>query len=311
MNVLAALERLGIEHTVSRGEAQAHCPAHEDRTGHEDRNPSWSINIDTGVHHCFSCGWKGGLSSVVAQVRGVDRAEASRWIEEERPVREVDELRRTMERVRTRQLRVIRSAPVDEALYRSFSDPTPEMLSSRGITEDSAWFFGLKRRDLDTWVLPITDEYGHLIGWQEKAGPIVRNRPTGVKKGSSLFGLGLVSGDEVTVVESPLDAVRAHSYGMPPTVALFGSHPSQDQAHLLSRFRRVVLALDNDEAGRKGQLILANMLTKLGVFPHELVWPLGVTDFGDCTPEQLRQGFTSENRARRILREVRKRSRKW
>ena len=48
------LERLGIEVVSTRGsEIQGYCPAHVERTGHEDRNPSWWINSDTGAHICF------------------------------------------------------------------------------------------------------------------------------------------------------------------------------------------------------------------------------------------------------------------
>ena len=51
------LARLEIAVTSIRGvEIQALCPAHFERTGKEDHNPSWYINADTGAHICFSCG---------------------------------------------------------------------------------------------------------------------------------------------------------------------------------------------------------------------------------------------------------------
>ena len=50
------LERLSIEVVSIHGdEIKAHCPAHLERKGREDTNPSWYINADTGVHNCFSC----------------------------------------------------------------------------------------------------------------------------------------------------------------------------------------------------------------------------------------------------------------
>ena len=46
------LTRLGVEIVGSRGyEIQAHCPAHLERTGKQDRNPSWYINADSGAHN--------------------------------------------------------------------------------------------------------------------------------------------------------------------------------------------------------------------------------------------------------------------
>ena len=60
------LTRLDVEYYSIRGdEIQAECPAHEERTGHKDRNPSFYINADTGAFICFSCGWKGSLYTLV------------------------------------------------------------------------------------------------------------------------------------------------------------------------------------------------------------------------------------------------------
>ena len=73
------LDRLGIEICGVNGyEIQAKCPAHVERTGHEDHNPSWWFNSDTGAHICFSCQFKGneacrlGRQSVFQQRRGGD-----------------------------------------------------------------------------------------------------------------------------------------------------------------------------------------------------------------------------------------------
>ena len=71
--MIETLSLLGIEVSETRGsEIQARCPAHVQRTGHEDRNPSWWINADTGAHICFSCQFKGGLQSLVSYMRGID-----------------------------------------------------------------------------------------------------------------------------------------------------------------------------------------------------------------------------------------------
>ena len=48
----ATLADLGIKVIGARGwEVQGECPAHEERTGHPDRNPSWYINADSGAHN--------------------------------------------------------------------------------------------------------------------------------------------------------------------------------------------------------------------------------------------------------------------
>lgn len=53
MTVLRTIERLGIDGDVRGNELIAACPAHKERTGRPDNDPSWSINLDKGMHHCL------------------------------------------------------------------------------------------------------------------------------------------------------------------------------------------------------------------------------------------------------------------
>ena len=69
INVEATLTALGIEGTLRGSELSAPCPMHEDRVGRPDANPSWSINIDTGLLNCFSCGYRGSVITLIADVK--------------------------------------------------------------------------------------------------------------------------------------------------------------------------------------------------------------------------------------------------
>jgi hypothetical protein len=42
---------------------------HFARTGKADNSPSWWINLSTGMHICFSCGYKGNLLQLVCDVK--------------------------------------------------------------------------------------------------------------------------------------------------------------------------------------------------------------------------------------------------
>jgi len=65
-DVPKVLAKLGIEYKQQGGELHALCPAHT------DRKPSWSINQHTGQHHCFACGWGGGVAALVTRALGMD-----------------------------------------------------------------------------------------------------------------------------------------------------------------------------------------------------------------------------------------------
>jgi len=92
-----------------------------------------------------------------------------------------------------------------------------------------------------------------------------------------LLGLGFVRGDEVVVTEGPFDWLTAVQWGL-PAVALLGTHVSRPAERALARFRRVYLALDADEAGRRATEQLMSALGSRAI-PVEL--PSGVHDLND------------------------------
>jgi DNA primase len=65
-SIAEVLANLGIELTRSGGaEIVGRCPVHIKRVGKADNSPSWSMNAETGLWICFSCGAKGTLSSLI------------------------------------------------------------------------------------------------------------------------------------------------------------------------------------------------------------------------------------------------------
>jgi DNA primase len=92
-----------------------------------------------------------------------------------------------------------------------------------------------------------------------------------------LLGLGLVGGDDVLVTEGPFDWLTSIRWGM-PSVALLGTHVSRSAAQTLTRFRRVYLALDADEAGRRAASQIAADLHDRGVIVD---LPPGIHDLND------------------------------
>ena len=94
--------------------------------------------------------------------------------------------------------------------------------------------------------------------------------PAGFHKGLELFNLrrAVATGRHtVIVVEGYFDCMRVHQAGFPCVVGLMGSSlsPAQERV-LLERFKRVVLMLDGDLAGRNASRVISAELTeKCGV----------------------------------------------
>lgn len=281
IDVPDVLDRLGVEHSVTGGEAVMLCPVHEARTGHADSSPSFSINLGSGLFQCFSCGYRGHIFRLVRDMLGLAGfREARDWVGSDDPI---EAFPRVAQQARalsvSRRIRPLRPV-VDEAEYLSFDPVDQAMADTRGVLSEVCASLGIRRRG-DTWVFPIHDADGNLLGWQEKTGKVVRNRPPSVRKARCLFGHRQALGDQpVAVVESPLDAALAFSKGS-AGVALFGSACSRHQLETIVQ-HDPVLALDNDDAGRREQKILSDRLMEMGVRHRVVVWPEGVKDFGDA-----------------------------
>lgn len=291
----AILYNIGIEVMEVRGyELIAKCPGHLVTVGKEDENPSWSLNAEMLVHHCFSCGFRGSLSSLVAKRKKISLDDAKIFIKNHRGL-DVDAVVRRLDEIKDVHYSPVKPIPMSEARLAVFVEPPDYALSSRSLTRDAASFYGiLWDGKTDSWIVPIRDESGILLGWQEKSftGRFFRNRPLGVKKSSTLFGIDRWSGGQMVVVESPLDAVRLLSAGVSGGVATYGAAPSATQVAVMSAAETLVIAFDNDPAGLKAnRQILA--LTKQGLLECRFFDYGGskAKDVGDMTPMEIARGL--------------------
>jgi len=258
------LDRLGIEIVSIHGdEIKGHCPAHLERKGKLDSNPSWSINAETGAHNCFSCHFKGSVQSLVSYVQGFDSEMATQWVNSgER------NLSKAFQKLITPAPLPERTEPVTESMLSAFVSPPDYALKSRGLTGVAADYYGILWNEKNSsWILPLRDPFTNkLIGWQEKWFKERRfnNFPPKVSKSSCLFGYERYSGSEMIVVESPLDVARLASVGILGGVSTCGSGVSKEQINLIRSADRVVFAMDNDEAGISSSATLLEYSRTMG-----------------------------------------------
>jgi DNA primase len=288
------LDHIGVEDIIPRdNEIQARCPLHEKRMGQREHNPRhWSINVHTGVHHCFSCGYKGGLTQLVMDVTGKGIWDAQRTIHQFS--------------VSLQPYAALSTEPEEYAEPRqtllerlqSFSEPPERAMRRRKLTEASVAHYGVRWDDEDNaWILPIHSENGDLWGWQSKTKDRVLNHPNRVKKSHTLFGLDVLIEEQTAdpannytvVVESPLDCLYLYELGY-PAVAVFGSTMSEFQRRLILQcFETVILALDNDLAGING----TRQVTTTRLHHHISVQTLnyeqagGAKDPGEMSPKEF------------------------
>lgn len=314
-NVERAVSALGIHITDDyTDELWALCPQHKARTGKDDHNPSWSINRETGQHMCFSCGYKGGLLLLVADVKGFrkvwgasdipDFEEAKRWL--------LTAAAMTPEDMAAAVVKASERAtydppvPMSEARLAVFVEPTEDALQRRRLTAEAcSQYEVLWDAKKQWWITPLrsADDW-KLIGWQEKGeyDRYFKNRPPTMKKSKTLFGLHMPdvvdeSGESpIIVVESPLDAVRVYAATGEAAVATCGAYVSEEQVGLLRSARPIIWAMDNpmvDPAGRKASAALLDLGRRLGVTTAKFFNYEGLTckDPGEMSDAEIKDSI--------------------
>lgn len=292
IDVESTLENLGIEGMLRGSEFVGHCPMHFERTGKTDSHPSWSINIETGLFLCFSCGYRGSIITLIADIKGVG-------FEEAKSLTIKPDLQSSIAKIPGAYIPVSRPDPMQESRLYLYSEPPKWARLKRHLTKESCSLYGVRWNYLsDSWIIPIRDAFdGSLMGWQEKSETerIFRNFPTGIKKSTTLFGFDCFTGGRMVVVESPLDAIRLYSDGVPGAVATYGAVVSKAQVMLMAAADEVVFALDNpyrDEAGRKSSIQLLTetkgVLKSVRFFDYS---GMEAKDPGDMTHDEIERGI--------------------
>ena len=309
-DIRKAIHALGIDFNEDGDELQALCPMHFKRTGKADGNPSWSINENSGLHLCFSCGYKGNLLSLICDIKGFtstwgaattpDFEAAKYWLLTSAAL-EPEDLLKALEKSRNRA-KYEPPVPMSEARLAVFSSPPDEPLLRRRLAPDACDLYEvLWDWRKQNWITPLRDAHtDELLGWQEKGEyeRYFKNRPRQMKKSLTLFGKQMIGWNDtkiVVVVESPLDAVRVFGATDIPAVATCGSFVSDEQIQLLSNAHTVIWALDNpyvDKAGRAACASLLKQSARYGVNAKFFNYDgLTVKDPGEMSNHEIRDSI--------------------
>lgn len=263
---------LGIQNiTVVDDELRGRCPFGQ----HEDVHPSWGINLDKGVYHCFSCGEDGTLLDLIMQLKGLSLLEARQWIGEAIPnFEDILDITSRIKQLDDNQPLYLDNIILDaylnlEDVYESYRDIPFYIYKRYGVKYDPI---------TERIAIPIRDEFGRLkavVGrTAEDDGrlryiPIIPERD--VKFKDILYGLpyclppyGYRKPNEVTlyITEGYWGVYRLFQNGISDVVSLMGVSLTEGQFRLVVRFKQIILLLDPDDAGRKATKRIAKQLSK-------------------------------------------------
>lgn len=260
-DLAALVENAGVDVSrITAKEVYAHCPQPKAHPRGDSR-PSWSINVETGAHFCFACGYRGSLRSLLLDLTGEIPQDLDVTITHARGTRDIAGAQR--------KLKGPEPEPDDdifisEYAIRQYAKPPVWACDERYLEPDDVDFYGVRWDDReDHWIIPVRSFEGALIGWQEKGHKFFNNTPRGMQKSQSLFGLDVFHGRRAILVESPLDAIRLASVGIEGGLSSYGAHVSREQMErLIGVADTVVLALDHDSAGRSAMMTLIGSYRK-------------------------------------------------
>lgn len=292
-NIPIALEALKIHvDRIQDDEAWALCPnpRHDDR-----RANNWSINLETGKHSCFACGYRGLFVDLVRTLTGADDEGARSWVRKHGGIEHAVMALRGDDGKPERK----EAEPITEADLALFDDPPDDALDRRDVTDVACRAFGVRYApDTDRWVFPVRDPFtDELRGWQEKGRSVFLNQPKELVKRDCLFGWDVYkrnrNGRTVILVESPIDAVRLWSYGVDGAVSSFGAVVSAEQVTLIvEEADTLIVFMDNDEGGRASEHRVYNLAggrIRLKFFNYEMAgWE---DDPGDLDLQQIEWGI--------------------
>jgi DNA primase len=262
---------LGILGTVRGKELTASCPLHS------ERNPSFSMNVDTGLWQCFSRCGGGNFTQLVERKLGYTHQEAERWIESNGQGNSVTVLKESLDKIFDPVVGL--SAPGEVLHWRESyllhnRNTMPLWLLNRGFTWET----------INHWQMVYdvgSDAVIFPVFWQgEWVGTVTRNtNPAYPKYVNSpdlpvekiFFGEISSSHRDIIICEGVLDVIWLWQLGF-HAVSVLGANLTLEQIKILKayQFGEITLAFDNDERGKKAHSETVEKLVNAGLFRWQL-----------------------------------------
>ncbi len=231
-----------------------------------DSSPSASINRDTLLFNCFSCGLGGDLYWLTQQILDCSLADAMEAVENYLPdstaVTYLEFRERLREQMDKQELMRKEWMEYDPRIIEPWKKYS-QYLKERGVSAEVQ--VRMQTGVIEKWgdnheqriVIPHFFEH-KLLGWTMRRGYNV-NKPSSPKyvhsshfpKRDTVYNYdnAITIGGPIVVVESPMSVLVCMSRGIENMVATFGVSTPDTQLDKLRDFEEIVVAFDGDFAG--------------------------------------------------------------
>ena len=254
-----------------------------------DNDPSLQIHIHTGAMHCFSCGYKGYITTLVKKHLNTTDDMDVLYFMHQFALGESLDISRLTTRTSTGVVVEEENKGIEYPLHRSASNN--QYLFKRGFTNKDIeeWNIGIindpKFMRNNGWVyIPIYQD-GELKNYFLR-NPFGKDKIYGpFPKKMLLAGFDKITNyDKIYVLEGIFKAM-AFRKTRSQAVASLGNQLSKEQLELLKKFKTVVIVPDNDRAGFMLVKTAKPLMYNVDLRVCEL--PLNKKDADECTLDEL------------------------
>lgn len=237
---------------------------------HGEKHASSGISVPKNKFNCFACGEKGGIAwflykAMPSRFKSVDAAESFLI---DRYNLEYQQLENTVNDLDNREVAKQNVLPLSMLKLYGCGEKTHQAFYNMGFTIRDMQYFSVGYDCIEhRIIIPIFNLKGELLGFNGRAidGNKLRYKIYNFPKSEVIFPLDKVKpiNQTIIVVESMLDTMMMHKWGITNTIALNGCSVSDVQAKQISELcDSCVCLLDNDAAGYNGRELLKNKLGK-------------------------------------------------
>jgi DNA primase len=205
-----------------------------------EKKPSFGINLESQAWNCYSCGRKGfGLDNLAKQL-SIDIPIIFKSIDPD-----VGNLKNTSE-----YQEII--SDYNLKMFEINQEYAEEYLAGRGINGTVKMYHIGMSKKRDKLYMPLINREQSLYGWIERnmTGNVkYLMQPKGIDKDNVLYGEHVVTKRHGIFVESPMDVLKAYTFGDDALASCSANIKPQQLEYLLEFFDKIYLVPHNDEPG--------------------------------------------------------------
>lgn len=292
IDIIKLLDTLKVDYkSAGSDNVRIYCLNAQQHNNGIDNDPSLQIHIHTGVMHCFSCGYKGYITTLIKNHLNLSDDMDVLYFLHKFTLGESLDTSRLTTRTSTGIIKEEENKGIEYPKHRSaINNP---YLIKRGFTnkEIEEWDIGIindsnpKFIRNNGWVYIPINQDGELKNYFLR-NPFGKDKIYGpFPKKMLLAGLDKITNyDKIYVLEGIFKAM-AFRKTRSQAVASLGNQLSKEQLELLKKFKTVVIVPDNDRAGFMLVKTAKPLMYNVDLRVCEL--PLNKKDADECTLDEL------------------------